>query len=414
MYQKTVLPHGIRVVTEALPHFHSVSLGIWLNTGSRDETAGENGMAHFLEHMAFKGTGRRSASELACQIDQLGGTANAFTTQENTCFHGKVLAAELPRLFDLLSDILLNPVYDTAELEKERQVILQEIDELEDTPDEYVHVLFNRHFYGDSAFGRPIMGSADTVCNFTRLLLLDYRQSHYHPQDIVIAAAGRLEHEALVNLAAAAFGDFHNCRCSRPRQKVATYPGGHNFLKDLEQVHLVAGGKAPAAGEDSRYMAILLNLILGGNMSSRLFQEIRERQGLCYSIYSFLHCFSDAGLLAISASVSPENFEQLLDTIRREIEALKTTGVSPQELQAAVDYSRASLYLSAEDSDNRMMRLARNELSFGHYLSYEEIIDHLASVTPHQIIEKAQDWLDLGSWQIVCLGPLKASTISIG
>ncbi len=410
MYQKTVLPNGVRVVTEALPHFHSVSLGIWINTGSRDETAPENGLAHFLEHMAFKGTGRRSAYDLAREIDQLGGAANAFTSKENTCFHGKVLADQLPRLFDLLHDIVLNPMYDRDDLEKERQVILQEICTLEDTPDEYVHDLFSRCFWGDSAFGRPIMGDAQSVSRFSRDLLLDYRQAHYHPDRLVIAAAGRLQHETLRDLAAAAFGDLHPGSLFPGREAVCTFPGHHHLERDLEQVHLVLGGKAPAADASSRFVAILLNLILGGNMSSRLFQEVRENQGLCYSIYSFLHCFSDSGLLGVGAAVGPENLEILLDTVRQEISKMQHQEVSPAELQAAQDYSRASFYLSAEDSDNRMMRLAKNELNFGHYISYEEIITRLEAVTPAQILAMAQELLDLDNWQTVCLGPVGSAS----
>jgi predicted Zn-dependent peptidase len=407
VYQKTVLPNGVRVITEALPHFHSVSLGIWINTGSRDEAAPENGLAHFLEHMAFKGTGRRNTCDLAREIDQLGGAANAFTSKESTCYHGKVLADQLPRLFDLLGDIFLKPKYDNDDLEKERQVILQEICTLEDTPDEYVHDLFSRCFWGDSAFGRPIMGDSQTVNRYSRQLLLDYRQAHYLPDRLVIAAAGRLQHETLLNLAAAAFGDLPNGNRFPGREAVCTFPGQHHLERDLEQIHLVVGGKAPGAGESSRFVAILLNLILGGNMSSRLFQEIRENRGLCYSIYSFLHCFSDTGLLGVGAAVAPENLQILIDTVWKEISKMQRQEVSQAELQAAQDYSRASFYLSAEDSDNRMMRLAKNEINFGHYISYEEIINQLEAVTPKQIMAMAQEWLDLKKWQTVSLGPLR-------
>lgn len=405
MYQKTVLSNGVRVISEAMPHFHSVSLGVWLNTGSRDETGAENGLAHFLEHMAFKGTGRRNAYELAREIDQLGGTANAFTTKENTCFHGKVLADQLPRLYDLLHDIVLNPVYDDNDLEKERQVILQEINNLEDTPDEYVHDVFSRCFWGDSAFGRPIMGDAATVSQFSRPLLQDYRQTHYRPDRLIIAAAGRLQHEALVDLVSASFGNFHNGRTLPERQAVNISPGYYHLEDDLEQVHLVLGGKGPSAGEPSRFVAILLNLILGGNMSSRLFQQVRENLGLCYSIYSFLHCFSDTGLFGIGASVGPDNLEILLDTIRQEVGKLQRLEITAAELKAAKDYSRASFYLGAEDNDNRMMRLAKNEINFGLNITYEEIITHLEAVTREQIIAMARESFDLDQWQTVCLGP---------
>jgi len=406
VYQKTVLPNGVRVITEAIPHFHSVSLGIWLNAGSRDETAAENGAAHFLEHLAFKGTRRRTAYELAREIDQLGGAANAFTTKENTCFHGKVLAEQVPRLFDLLSDLVRHPLCDQDDLEKERQVIFQEIDNLEDTPDEYVHDLFSRRFWGESAFGRPVMGDARTVGSFSRPLLLNYRQCHYQSDRLVIAAAGRLRHDLLVELAGTAFGDFHNGRRPPPREAVCTFPGAYSLARDLEQVHLVMGGQGPAAGESSRFVAILLNLVLGGNMSSRLFQEVRENQGLCYSIYSFLHSFSDTGLLGVSAAVGPENLDLLLETIRREFRKMQTQEVSAAELQAAQDYSRASFYLSAEDSDNRMLRLAKNEINLGHYISYEEIIAGLQAVTSRQILEMAQECLNPARWQTVCLGPV--------
>jgi len=361
--------------------------------------------------MAFKGTGRRNAYELAREIDQLGGTVNAFTTKENTCFHGKVLADQLPQLYDLLHDIVLNPVYDDNDLEKERQVILQEICNLEDTPDEFVHEIFSRRFWGDSSFGRPIMGEADTVNHFSRPLLLDYRRAKYSPDRLIIAAAGRLQHETLVDLAGVSFGSYNNGTAIARREAVNNLPGYYHLEDDLEQVHVVLGGKAPSAGESSRFVATLLNVILGGNMSSRLFQEVRENQGLCYSIYSFLHCFSDTGLLGIGAAVGPENLNILLDTIRQEIKKLQQQVISPAELQAAQDYSRTSFYLGAEDSDNRMMRLAKNEINFGRYISYEEIIHNLEAVSPEQIKAMAGEWLDLDQWQIVCLGPAARNTV---
>jgi predicted Zn-dependent peptidase len=249
------------------------------------------------------------------------------------------------------------------------------------------------------------MGEAQTVNQFSRSLLLDYRQSHYRPDRLVIAAAGRLQHETLVDLASAGFREFRIDGLPGDRGTVSTSPGFTHFEDDLEQVHVVLGGRAPAAGDKSRFVATLLNLILGGNMSSRLFQEIRENRGLCYSIYSFLHCYSDTGLLGIGAAVGPDNLETLLDTIQAEISRLQRQGVSVAELQAAQDYSRAAFYLGAEDSDNRMMRLAKNEINFGHYISYEEIIQSLEAVTPSQIIAMAQDCLDLDQWRKVSLGP---------
>ncbi len=230
MYQKTVLANGVRVVSEALPHFHTVSLGLWLNAGSRDEIGVANGTAHFLEHMAFKRTSRRRTLEVAREIDQLGGTANAFTTKENTCYHGKVLADQLPRLFDLLSDLLLNPVYAPDDLEKERQVVLQEIGDLEDSPEDYLQVLFSLCFWGDNPFGRPVMGDAASVGNLQRQDLLAFRQAYYQPQNLLIAAAGKVDHNQLVDLAAAQFGRLAP-GAAGPTRKPALYQAGVNYSR---------------------------------------------------------------------------------------------------------------------------------------------------------------------------------------
>jgi predicted Zn-dependent peptidase len=407
LYQKTILPSGVTVVTEEIPHFHSVSLGIWIKTGSRDETAHENGMAHFLEHMAFKGTADRNAYELAREMDQLGGSSNAFTTKENTCFHGKVLADQLPRLVHLLSDIVLNPLYQADDLEKERQVILQEIYNIDDSPDDYIHELFSQNFWGDTPFGRPIMGTVEGVSGFARQDLLQYRGDNYQPERLVIAAAGRLNHQEFLDLISPHFGDLDRGRVVRPRAGVIAQSGEHFYSRDLEQVHLCFGTKAPAASDKTRFTAILLNLILGGSLSSRLFQEVREKQGLSYSIYSFFNSYSDNGLLGISAAASPANLSPLIETIKREIHKLKEEVVQEDELHAAQEHLRGSFYLSAEDIDNRMIRLAKNEINFGHYISYEEIISNLIEVTPPQIYELAQELLSLENWTMVFLGPVE-------
>ena len=411
MYQKTILPSGIKVISEEIPHSHSVSVGFWVRTGSRDESAEENGSAHFLEHLAFKGTQRRGPGDLAREIDQLGGSANAFTSKENTCFHGRVLADQLPRLIDLLSDILLNPVYQPEELERERQVILQEILTQEDSPEDYIHELFSLRHWGENPFGRPITGSVETVRQLTRTGLLNYRQDTYRPEQLVIAAAGRLQHQELVDLVSPYFERFRNGRPPRQRLLVSTSTGVHFFPRDLEQVHVCLGTPAPWAADPDHYVAIVLNLILGGNMSSRLFQEVREKRALCYAIYSFFSSYSDTGLLAVNAAVGPENLKTLLEIIRIELNRLAEQEISDQELQAAQEYLRRSLYLSAEDNDNRMIRLARNEINFGCYIPYEEIIAHLQAVTAPQINRLAQKLFDPSNWTRVFLGPMTENDI---
>ena len=407
MFQKSVLTNGLRVLTEELPHFHSVSVGVWLNVGSRDEVEAENGLTHFLEHMAFKGTPKRTAYDIAREIDRVGGSCNAFTSKEQTCFHGKVLSEQLPRLVDLLSDLVLNPLYQAPDLERERQVILEEISAQDDNPEDQVQVQFARNFWGDNPFGRPILGEAAHISQVSRENLLDYRGATFRPEQMVVAAAGRVQHQELVDSVGPCFQDFHNGCPARGRQPVATHPGVHLFPRDLEQVHLCMGTRGPAAGDLRRYGATLLQLILGGNMSSRLFQVVREQLGLAYSIYSFLSFFSDTGLLGISAGVTPKNLEPLMSALNQEVKRLKEQAVSEEELQAAQEYLRGSIYLGAEDCEHRMMRLAKNEIHFGHYISLEEIIAGLMAVTPEEIQTMALELFQPENWALALLGPVE-------
>jgi predicted Zn-dependent peptidase len=404
--QKSVLNNGLRIVTEEDPHFHSVAVGVWLNVGSRDEALEENGLSHFLEHLAFKGTPRRSALDIAREIDQLGGTLNAFTSKENTCFHGKVLAENLDRAVDLLSDLVLNPLYQPEDLEKERQVILEEICAQDDNPEDSVQVQFARGFWGDAPFGRPILGEGDHISRVTREQLLSYRNLVYRPEKTVIAAAGRIDHQELLDLISSRFQDFHNGSAHRPRDPVAVHPGIYQAPRDLEQVHVCLGTKGPAAGDQERYAATLLQLVLGGNMSSRLFQVVREELGLAYNIYAFMSFFSDTGLLGISAGVSPKNLERLLDATYQELRKMRAEPVSAEELKAAKEYLRGSIYLHAEDCDHRMMRLAKNEILFGHYIPLDEIVTNLLKVTAAQIRDLARELLQPEKWALALLGPV--------
>jgi predicted Zn-dependent peptidase len=406
VHQKSVLSNGLRIVTEELPYFHSAAVGVWLNVGSRDETEAENGLTHFLEHMAFKGTRRRSVLAIAREIDQLGGMCNAFTAKEHTCFHGRVLAEHLPRLVDLLGDLVLRSQLDAEDLERERQVILEEIYAQDDSPEELVHVHFARNFWGDNAFGWPILGKEEHIAAVNRQELLSYRSRAYRPAETVVAAAGRIRHEDLVDLVAAGFGDFANGAPAHPRQPVTTHPGVYAFSRDLEQVNLSMGTPAMAAGDPRRYAATMLQLILGGNMSSRLFQVIREQLGLAYAINSHIQFFSDAGLLGISAGVSPGNLEAIMAAIRQELKKLQAEPVSETELTAARENLRASILLSAEDCDHLMVRLAKNELNFGHYIPLEDIINGLLRVTAGEILDMARDLLRPDGWGVALLGPV--------
>jgi predicted Zn-dependent peptidase len=404
--RKSVLSNGLRVVTEEHPHFHSAAVGIWLNVGSRDETGAENGLTHFLEHMAFKGTPRRSVLDIAREIDQLGGMCNAFTGKEQTCFHGRVLGEHLPRLVDLLGDLVLRSHLAAEDLERERQVILEEIYAQDDNPEELIQVNFARNFWGDNAFGRPILGEAEHIGQVTREDLAAYRKSVYRPGDTVVAAAGRVNHQEVVDLVAAGFEGFANGAASRPRQAVTTHPGVYTLSRDLEQVNLCLGGPGIAADDPRRYAATMLQLVMGGNMSSRLFQVIREQLGLAYSIQSYVQFYSDAGLVGISAGVSPQNLSAILAAIRRELKQLQEEKVSEAELTAAKEHVRGSIILSSEDCDHLMGRLAKNEINFDRYIPQADVIAGMMKVTAEEVREVARELLRPEAWGVMLLGPV--------
>jgi predicted Zn-dependent peptidase len=404
LYQKTVLDNGMRVVTERIPYLHSVSMGIWLNVGSRDETEYESGLTHFIEHMLFKGTEKRSAQEIAKQLDAVGGMSNAFTSKENTCFHAKVLDAHLPLVVDILSDIFLHSVFDHAEVEREREVILEEINMVEDTPDEYVHILFNRNFWDSNPMARPIFGSIQTVQSFTQEMILGYLNRGYHPDRIVLSAAGNVKHEEFLELVEPAFVNIRrhshtlNRKVPRISSRVELYP------KDLEQIHLCLGTRGTSLVEKERYSCSILNVILGGSMSSRLFQEVRERRGLAYSIYSFLSSHTDAGMVGVYGAVRPHNITETLEVIRQEIRRFKEEPISGAELRAAKEHIKGGIYLAAENTDNRMSRLAKNEIIFDRFVPYEEIEAGLEGVTVEEVQSLARELFRPEVMSLVLLG----------
>lgn len=394
----------MRVVTEQISHLHSVSMGIWLNVGSRDEEENESGLTHFIEHMLFKGTQQRSALEIAKQLDAVGGMSNAFTSKENTCFHAKVLDTHLPLVVEILSDIFLQSVFDQVEVEREREVILQEINMVEDTPDEYVHILFNQNFWDGSPLGRPIFGNVQTVKSFTREMILEYLNRGYHPDRIVLTAAGNVNHQEFLELVGPAFSNIerhgHNFDRTPPRanSRVDLYP------RDIEQIHLCLGTRGTSLHEKERYCCSILNVILGGSMSSRLFQEVRERRGLAYSIYSFLSSQTDTGMMGIYGAVRPDNIKETLELIRQELIRFKREPISDTELRAAKEHIKGGIYLAAENTDNRMSRLAKNEMIFNRFVTYEEIEADLERVTVEDIQALAQQIFQPEVMSLVLLG----------
>lgn len=410
--EKTVLANGVRVLTERLPQAFSVTMGLWVEVGSRDEDPPRSGISHFIEHMAFKGTERRSPLDIAREIDRLGGQANAFTSKENTCFHARALAARLSELSDLLIDLLLHPAYHPEELERERQVILQEISYQEDTPDDLVHVLFGQNFWPGHPLGRPVLGSAESVAHIDRRTILHYQRQHYQPEGLVVSAVGNLEHQQVVDLVGEALGSLPMAPRSQQRSAPQSRPGLHVVPRPLEQVHMVLGHQAPSAVDPERFAAALLNLILGGNMSSRLFQEVREKRGLAYSVYSFLSAYSDSGALGVYLGVAPKRASEALRVARGEVERLATGPVSDQELADAKENLTGSILLSAENPETRMSRLARNEINFGKDIPLEEVVSQVESVSAEEVSRLAAQLLTPGELSATILGAAAADELA--
>ncbi|MBA4393208.1 MAG: peptidase M16 [Desulfobacca sp.] len=411
MVQKTVLPNGIRIVTEPLPYLYSVSVGIWVDNGSRDENPDENGTSHFIEHMIFKGTQNRSALEIAKEMDAIGGMSNAFTSKEQTCFYNRVLENHLEQGVEILLDIFLNSLFDPEELERERLVVLQEISMVEDTPDEFTHVLLGETAYEGNSLAQPILGTPETVQAINQARIMDYLGRSYGPEKIVVAAAGKVDHEAFLNLVAPALEKIRPINASNNRHNPVLSSKSKVVSKDLEQVHVAWATRAPAATDPRRYASTLLNVIMGGNMSSRLFQEVREKRGLAYTIYSFLSSYRDIGMWGIYTAVAKETLVETLMVIGQELQKLKKGELSSSELSAAKEFVKGGILLGAESSDNRMTRIAKNELTFGRDLSFEEILQDLDKVTPDEVVALADEILQPEQFSLVSLGPVSEEAL---
>jgi len=405
-FDKTVIDNGIRVVTKQVPQTRSVATGVWVNVGARDERAEEGGLSHFIEHMIFKGTKKRTALQIAKEFDAIGAQCNAFTSKEHTCYYAKVMDTHVDTMLDLLSDIFLNSIFDPAEVERERRVILQEIRLLEDTPDEHIHVLLAQSVWGNHPLGRSILGTPQTVTGFDSNTIKECFNRAYQPERIVISAAGNLEHMSFVESIAQTFevvrkGDNFPERIKPTMDWVAT-----THPKDLEQVHICLGTKGIHTTDPRRHACVLLNVILGGNMSSRLFQEIRERRGLAYAVYSFVSSYHDTGLLGAYVGVDKSNTEEVLRLIIKEMKRLKEKPVDSSDLKNAKEYLKGGLYLAAESTSNQMTRLAHNEINFGRHIPLQEMVNKLEKVTAEDILILAQDTFQHSAVSPTLLGPV--------
>jgi predicted Zn-dependent peptidase len=405
---KTTLKNGIRIVTKNMPHTRSVSLGVWVNVGARDESAPESGLSHFIEHMIFKGTQRRSAFQIAKEFDAIGGNTNAFTTMENTCYYARVIDSHTETMVDILSDIFVNSVFHPGEIEKERPVILQEIGMVEDSPDEYVHLLSGHNFWGANPLGRSILGTPENIVRFDAQTLKDFFHRLYQPDRIIISAAGNLDHNRLVALLEPVFGILQPRDGFPPRKT----PEGCSVVdlnhRDLEQMHICLSAPGLSITDPRRYAISLLNTILGGNMSSRLFQEIRERRGLAYSVYSFISSHVDTGMFGFYMGVDPRRAQETSRLVLEEIERIKNQPVAESELKGAVEYTKGSLLLASENADNQMVRSAQNEIHFGEDIALQTIIDKIEAITADDIRDLANALFNRQQMTLTLLGPLNA------
>jgi predicted Zn-dependent peptidase len=413
MYRKTVLDNGIRVISERLDHFRSVSLGIWVSVGSRDEVLAENGISHFIEHMIFKGTKSRTGLQIAKELDAIGGLSNAFTGTEYTCFHSRVLDKHVKTLADILSDIFLHSTFDPQEMNRERQVILQEINMLEDTPDEQIHVLFSQFFFMHHPLGRPVMGTPETVSAIKKETILTHMKRFHGAQRIVLVAAGNVDHDELVDCFKSLFESLEPDGLTQNRTTPVIHAGVLSHYKDLEQVHICLGGKAPHLSGELRFAAAVLNTILGGNMSSRLFQEIREKRGLAYSVYSFLMPYMDTGMLGIYLGTNPKEVNRALRVIGREIRKIRDGGITKSDLAATQEHLIGSILLGAESTDSRMMRLAKNEYVFGRDLPFEEVVSELEKVRADEVVCVAREVFSTDQVSLATLGPLREENLDL-
>jgi predicted Zn-dependent peptidase len=411
--RRQILPNGLTIITEQMDHIRSASIGIWLQTGSRDEEPEWNGISHFIEHMVFKGTKHRTAEEIARQVDSIGGNMDAFTAKECICFNVKVLDEHIPTALDILGDLVLHPIFDDADIARERGVIMEEIKMDEDNPDYLVHEIFTQNFWKDHPLGKPILGTKETVKRFLREPVFDAYQHRFAPGNIIVSAAGHLNHERFVDLVTKHFehmkpmsNGFHS---SAP--KIVSRIVLRN-KKALEQVQLCLGVPAHPIAHEKRHAGYILNTLLGGGMSSRLFQNIRERQGLAYSIYSDLNPYRDTGCLAVYAGTSLASAAKVVQSVVTEFRKLKTERVSEDELRRAKDQLKGSLMLSLESSTARMSNLARQEMYFDKFYDLDELIEKIEGVTAEDLTTLASQFFKTESVAVTALGNLNGLKIS--
>jgi predicted Zn-dependent peptidase len=410
---REVLPNGLTIITEEMQHIRSVSMGIWVKTGSRDEDPQWNGISHFIEHMVFKGTKSRTAEEIARQVDSIGGNMDAFTAKECVCFNIKVLDEHLPIALDVLSDLVLNPVFADKDIDREQGVILEEIKMDEDNPDYLVHEIFTQNFWKDHPLGKPILGTKETVKRFAQPVVFECYGQRFAPGNLIVCAAGSLNHSHVVDLVSKQFAGMpprkNGFHAEAP--KIASRIIMRN-KKSLEQVQICVGVPSHPIAHEKRYASYVLNTLLGGGMSSRLFQNVRERQGLVYSIYSDLNPYRDTGCLSVYAGTSRQSAPKVVGSILNEFRELKTGPLPEEEVRRAKDQLKGSLMLSLESSTARMSNLARQEMYFDHFATLDELIDKIEKVSLEDVRALANEYFQTSLIAVTVLGNLNGLKIT--
>ena len=411
--RREVLSNGLTILTEEMQQIRSASIGIWIKTGSRHEEPERNGISHFVEHMLFKGTTTRSAQDIARQVDSIGGNMDAFTAKECICFNVKILDEHLPIAMDILSDLVLNPVFAAKDIVRERGVIMEEIKMDEDSPDYLVHEIFTQNFWKDHPLGKPILGTKETVRKFEQQMLLDYYSGFFYPGNMIVSAAGSINHDRFAELVKQKFASLkakQNGFKELPPQTFAKIVTRNK--KSLEQVQICMGVPSVHIADQRRYVTYVLNTLLGGGMSSRLFQNIRENQGLCYSIYSDLNSYRDTGCMSVFAGTSQEWAPKVVESVVGEFRNLKEESVPEEELSRAKAQLKGSLMLSLESSTARMSNLARQEMYFDRFFSLDEIIERIESVTANQLREMSGQLFQQEKIAVTVLGNLDGLKIA--
>lgn len=412
MHYREMLQNGLRVVCEEIPYVKSVSIGLWIAAGTRHEEAELNGISHFIEHMMFKGTKRRSARNIAEEVDNVGGQLNAFTGKECTCYYAKMLNTHLELAFDILSDMIFNSTFLPDEIEKEKNVVLEEINMYEDTPEEVVHDLFTGTLFKGHPLGYPVLGSSTAVNSIKRNDILNFIHKNYQPQNTVISVAGNVKFGQVVEMAKKYFGDWKRKQEAPPVQSEPTM----NFelrvkRKDTEQVHFCIGFKGYSQKDENLYPFLALNNLLGGGMSSRLFQKIREDLGLVYSVYSYPSTYSDTGLMAIYAGTNPSQLYKVIRYIKRELSAIKKEGITLQELNRVKEQMKGNYIMSLESTGSRMSSMGKSELLLGKVYTPEEVLEKIDSITLDSIMEVTENVINFDCMAAAVLGDIEGDLI---